>query len=67
MGGPPGRRTGLRSQPTGRSGAPLPRRILGSSVLRTEEATGMPVIEVDHLYKQYRGWVAVDDLSFTDP
>jgi ABC-2 type transport system ATP-binding protein len=25
----------------------------------------MPVIEVDHLYKQYRGQVAVDDLSFT--
>jgi ABC-2 type transport system ATP-binding protein len=24
----------------------------------------MPVIEVDHLYKQYRGRVAVDDLSF---
>ena len=25
----------------------------------------MPVIEVDHLYKQYRDLVAVDDLSFT--
>jgi ABC-2 type transport system ATP-binding protein len=25
----------------------------------------MPVIEVDHLHKQYRGRVAVDDLSFT--
>ena len=24
----------------------------------------MPVIEVDHLYKQYHGRVAVDDLSF---
>ena len=25
----------------------------------------MPVIEIDHLRKQYRGHVAVDDLSFT--
>jgi ABC-type cobalamin/Fe3+-siderophores transport system ATPase subunit len=25
----------------------------------------MPVIEVEHLHKQYRGQVAVDDLSFT--
>jgi ABC-2 type transport system ATP-binding protein len=31
----------------------------------TKEATGMPVIEVDHLHKRYGGRVAVDDLSFT--
>jgi ABC-2 type transport system ATP-binding protein len=31
----------------------------------TKEATGMPVIEVEHLHKQYRDQVAVDDLSFT--
>jgi ABC-2 type transport system ATP-binding protein len=31
----------------------------------TREATGMSVIEVEHLHKQYRDQVAVDDLSFT--
>jgi ABC-2 type transport system ATP-binding protein len=31
----------------------------------TKEATGMPVIEVEHLHKQYGDQVAVDDLSFT--
>jgi ABC-type uncharacterized transport system ATPase subunit len=27
--------------------------------------TDIPVIEVEHLHKQYRDQVAVDDLSFT--
>jgi ABC-2 type transport system ATP-binding protein len=30
-----------------------------------EEATDMPVVEVEHLRKQYRDQVAVDDVSFT--